>query len=728
MRTSARTFVLVTALAMLFSTLTIVSPKAANAAESIPALQWGQYQVPVNNFIYTMTSSPTNNVTLGCNNTDLSSYDEDGISVQSIDRTRSLDSVKNCMTTPVVDNNGDVYGTYYGKVDGSTSSTYGPNLLAYSGNTLKWKYPVSCGNYEPQVEVGADGNIYVTTYVDGQNGLRLIGLTPEIQVGQTLPAKIFDVEIPNDCSTELFAYKDGIVLRGQSSSAGIYTYTYSGRNLGRPESKGDFWSMKVNDVGRIFTANNSGGDISIKAYDAPQGVPSWIYYLASGSSINSLHPAPGGGVVALIQEPDMVAPGIPASPPTTSLKLIKINTDGTKTQSDITLETTNTQGNIYEQTYVGVTVNNKIVVVRGYYRPTGLSWPSTTPAISIAVTDATTGIKEYDEILAGDGPSGYLIDSAPTLTNDAINFIASCKNDCNDYGRYLYAVSVPNVGIDYPRGDVLADVSSHSTIAKKYVALGDSYSSGEGVPAYDYRTDEDNTNECHRSVHAYPELLAKDPDLNLGLSHFTACSGAVAENLQINQTGQYGEPSQFDSLSDTTEVVTLTMGGNNVGFADYMFVCQHMCGPGSTAYDTTINNIADPAFKTKLVTMYAGILSKATQAKVYVADYAYMSSDSASNCWITDLSGMRDLQVALNDVIRTAISDMKAASINGADRLYYVPTNYTSSPFTNKHLCNGTGPSYFNDKDVTNLEHSYHPNKAGAAAYATVFKDYILSH
>jgi hypothetical protein len=713
---------------MLFLSLAVISSKAANAAESIPPLQWGQYQVPVSNFMYKITSSPTSSVTLGCNDTNLSSYNQYGTSILTVDRTQSLDGVKNCMTTPVVDNNGDVYGTYYGKIDGSSGMAYGPNLLAYKGNSLKWKYPVSCGSQGSKVTVGADGNIYVTTYVAGQNGLHLIGLSPNLKTGESVPAKIFDVVIPSDCSTELFAYKSGIVLRGQSSNAGIYTYTYSGRNLGRPESNGDFWSMKVNDEGRIFTANLSGNLTSIKAYDAPQGVPSWTYNLVQGSSINTLHPTLGGGVVALIQEPNMVAPGIPTSPPSSSLKLIRVNNNGTKTAPDIVLETTNTQGKIYEQTYVEVTTNNKIVVVRGYYRPTGLSWPTTTPAVSIAVVNALSGVKEYDKILAGDGPSGYLLDSAPVVTKDAIHFIALCQNGCLKTGRYLYAVSVPGVGLDYPRGSVLAAVTSQSIVKKKYVALGDSFSSGEGAPAFDYRTDIDGTNECHRSVYSYPELLAKDPDLNLGLTNFVACSGAVVDNLQINKSGQHNEPTQFNSLSSDTKIVTLTIGGNNVGFAGYMFTCQHMCGPGTSAYDTTMNNINDPAFKTKLVTTYAGILSKATQAKVYVGDYPYMSSDATKDCWITDLSGMRNLQVALNNVIKTAISDMKAALISGSDRLYYVPSNYTGSPFTNKHLCNGAGPSFFNDKDLANSEYSYHPNKAGAAAYATVFKNYILSH
>jgi hypothetical protein len=145
--------------------------------------------------------------------------------------------------------------------------------------------------------------------------------------------------------------------------------------------------MKVNDVGRIFTGNYDGDDVSVKAYDAPKGVPSWSYFFVPGTSINSLHPTPGGGIVALVQEPDMVSPGIPASPPTTSLKLIRVNANGIKTLPDITLPAEDTQGVVYEQTQVDVSVNNKIVVVRAMRIQTGLSWPETAPAVSISTID-----------------------------------------------------------------------------------------------------------------------------------------------------------------------------------------------------------------------------------------------------------------------------------------------------------------------------------------------------
>jgi hypothetical protein len=110
-----------------------------------------------------------------------------------------------------------------------------------------------------------------------------------------------------------------------------------------------------------------------------------------------------------------------------------------------------------------------------------------------------------------------------------------------------------------------------------YVALGDSYSSGEGTGDYAYNS-QFTKNACHRSPHAYGPLL--DSDRSLGTLTFVACSGAITadligpnheHNIDIN-TGQ-PEAAQLDSLSSATKTVTLTIGGNDLGFVDVLQQC-----------------------------------------------------------------------------------------------------------------------------------------------------------
>src|ERR1700754_1011327 len=88
--------------------------------------------------------------------------------------------------------------------------------------------------------------------------------------------------------------------------------------------------------------------------------------------------------------------------------------------------------------------------------------------------------------------------------------------------------------------------------APAYVALGDSYSSGNGAGNYI-----SSSGDCHRSNSAYPALWAS---ANSPSSFtFAACSGAVTTDV-IN--------SQLGSLNASTGLVTLTIGGNDAGFAD----------------------------------------------------------------------------------------------------------------------------------------------------------------
>ena len=96
----------------------------------------------------------------------------------------------------------------------------------------------------------------------------------------------------------------------------------------------------------------------------------------------------------------------------------------------------------------------------------------------------------------------------------------------------------------------------------QYVALGDSYSSGEGTGNYLPGTDDPSLfDTCHRSPHAYGPLL--DTERRLGSIVFAACSGAVTDDMYVANLSNPNEPPQFSRLSSSTKIVTLTIGGND---------------------------------------------------------------------------------------------------------------------------------------------------------------------
>lgn len=110
----------------------------------------------------------------------------------------------------------------------------------------------------------------------------------------------------------------------------------------------------------------------------------------------------------------------------------------------------------------------------------------------------------------------------------------------------------------------------------EYVALGDSYSSGEGNPPYDQGTDVP-TDKCHRSPEAYPYLLAEQASgWNLGPEDFFACSGSTIQNIVYGQTSQtHREGAQLDKLSSSTAKVTISIGGNDVDFSNVLQDCLY---------------------------------------------------------------------------------------------------------------------------------------------------------
>jgi hypothetical protein len=286
------------------------------------------------------------------------------------------------------------------------------------------------------------------------------------------------------------------------------------------------------------------------------------------------------------------------------------------------------------------------------------------------------------------------------------------------------------VDINYPDGYEGELVPSSYVGTPKYVAMGDSFSSGEGNPSFENGTDEDNVNKCHRSSQAYPRLLQHDQDLNLGPTAFVACSGATTWNV-LN--GQENEPAQVKALSTDTKVVTITIGGNDVGFKDFATACTvGICNFSTTAYSTIVSKINNelPASLKKVLDTIANKVSSST--KVYIVGYPHiapskMPTGASSACWplngqFDDRSPKKNDGAAVRDVV-TKLNTTIFNTVKGTNdgRFVYVSPNETGSPFTGHDWCTGNN-SYFGIVQLPNYEHSFHPNGAGHAAYKEVVK------
>lgn len=90
-----------------------------------------------------------------------------------------------------------------------------------------------------------------------------------------------------------------------------------------------------------------------------------------------------------------------------------------------------------------------------------------------------------------------------------------------------------------------------------YVALGSSYAAGAGLG----RLQPGSPLLCARSINGYPQQLARMRGLAIV---DMSCGGAVTEN--VLHGGQYFQGAQLRVISRTTRLVTITVGGNDVGY------------------------------------------------------------------------------------------------------------------------------------------------------------------
>ncbi len=299
-----------------------------------------------------------------------------------------------------------------------------------------------------------------------------------------------------------------------------------------------------------------------------------------------------------------------------------------------------------------------------------------------------------------------------------------------------------NFTINYPTGYEGELIPTEAPPAK-YVAMGDSFSSGEGNAPFELGTDESEVDECHRSSMAYPRLLEFDSNLNLGSTAFVACSGSttkdvLGESENDDPHGKWDEPAQIDALSEDTDVVTITIGGNDVGFPDFVAGCMFsLCGYGTPAYNSITDKITDSDFSDDLKGTYLTILEQAPSAELYVVNYPYIVKDrSEEDCTVfpggltSNDEAAEEVTTLLNATILNAYLDIKqnVEWSEYASRLHYIEVNYSESPFEDRDLC-GEDPedAYFYRLDLYDPFNpkSFHPTENGQNAYKEVVKEEI---
>ena len=245
-------------------------------------------------------------------------------------------------------------------------------------------------------------------------------------------------------------------------------------------------------------------------------------------------------------------------------------------------------------------------------------------------------------------------------------------------------------------GTALAAASPAAAAAPAYVALGDSYSSGTGT-----RTYINDGTSCQRSIYAYPSLDAASLGLTLT---FRACSGATVADVTN---------TQLSALSSATAYVTISVGGNDAGFASVLTECAKPgwlsnCNGAIDNAQNIINNILPG----RLSTLYGSIRSKAPNAKVIVVGYPriFNGEDCNALTWFspTEESRLNATADLLNSRTATAAAAKGFSFANPTSR------------FVGHAVCDSV--EWINGLSSP-VSESYHPNIAGHRdGYAVVTK------
>jgi lysophospholipase L1-like esterase len=247
-----------------------------------------------------------------------------------------------------------------------------------------------------------------------------------------------------------------------------------------------------------------------------------------------------------------------------------------------------------------------------------------------------------------------------------------------------------------------------------YVALGDSYTAGPFVPDQIL-----GAAGCLRSDRNYPHLLASA--IRPSALRDASCSGATISKLTRSQgvIGGTNAP-QFSRLSPDTSLVTLQIGGNDVGFSDILLRCASLLPFGSPCKNHYVRSGVDRIANTinatapRIASAIEGIRSRAPRARVFVLGYPAILPDSGRGCWPVmpfawdDVPYLRARARQLNDMIAWQATSHHAAYVD------------VYTPSIGRDACARPANRWIEPLAPDHLAAPVHPNASGMKGMAIV--------
>jgi lysophospholipase L1-like esterase len=249
-----------------------------------------------------------------------------------------------------------------------------------------------------------------------------------------------------------------------------------------------------------------------------------------------------------------------------------------------------------------------------------------------------------------------------------------------------------------------------------FVALGDSYAAGNLIPA----SPVGSPAGCLRSTHNY----SGDVRAVVHAARYVdaACSDATTADMTRPQHTVAGtNRPQFDALSPRDSLVTITIGGNDVGFKSVLATCValsvsspsgHPCERHFTAGGADKLAAAVKAAGPRIGAVLRGIHRHAPRARILLVGYPDILPNTGTGCFPAvplahgDVPYLRATEVALNRTLA------REAAANGAT---FVDT-YRAT--IGHDVCQRPGARWIEGLVPASPAYPFHPNRLGQQAMA----------
>ncbi|WP_304453248.1 SGNH/GDSL hydrolase family protein [Nocardiopsis sp. YSL2] len=272
--------------------------------------------------------------------------------------------------------------------------------------------------------------------------------------------------------------------------------------------------------------------------------------------------------------------------------------------------------------------------------------------------------------------------------------------------RTLVPLAVAVLGLSLVSAPAAAETEA---AFERYVALGDSFTAGPLIPP----TAPGSDPRCLRSGANYPHLVADA----LGVGEFTdvSCSGAVIADLSEPQHEDLTDvPPQFDALTPETDLVSVGISGNDLGFSEIFVKCAKLSlrnplgSPCANHYGDTLDDRVEE-LRDDVAGVYEEVGERSPDATVLAVGYLQILPESGG-CWPTMPVARGD--VAYLDALQTSLNTMISEEAGAAGAVYV-------DVFERGHdVCEPAGDRWVEGVVPENTAFPVHPNEAGMAVAA----------